>query len=535
MAVIELGSSYSQYSPGQTLAFTQHFLNPNGKVNSGEREIKIAAIKGGGFFGRVLIPDGEEFVIKTSVPDPWHDLWRRVNWGFRDFPSQVDETQAKLDQLASNLIADTLPIVTDGKFIAPHSLGYTKLPNGYAQVIERMYGRPPKYDVLPNEFTEFRQAQKELREIGFELGLEQAAQIHEDNPFGMANLWKDPENNRWIWLDTLPAIPHKGLVWPFFNFRFHKDVRNWFYPNQPDTPVTFNRIHLDRLMSKVVDQRKRFEDQDYNDILANIETYDQLIRVHTPDKSVNLAGTAKALAQSCIDGIEKLVSVPINTVDSALRVIISPAYRRSLVLDGVEKANDMGLITDKELKEANSVMDNHLENSHKSPAIMAGLYAYYQGLGLVLKPLELFSYASLVGVEGAEKFKELGFAYLADPDGGLEKMASCTLAFVSFRAAGSIIRPLTTKLVGHISGVEVGVATPLSVIPLIGDHLAVPAQIASSARGENEKIWHYTVRNLVAKASSIFPDGGWGSEREGRWWKKWGKKLESLGKTSSSN
>lgn len=525
---------YKQFFPGQSLAFTLHTLNPDGSVCLTDKHVEIDTVRGGGFFGRVLIPRDEEFVIKTSVPDPWHDFWRRANWGLRNFPSQVSETQAKLDYLATNLIADALPIITDGRFYAPHSFGYIRLPNGYAQVIERVHGRGPRFDTADNEYEKFRQTQPILTSTGLNLGLEHTAQIHTDNPFGMANLWKDPENEKWIWLDTLPAIPHTGWVWPLFYFRFHKDVRDWFYPKTNE--ITFNRVHSDTFLEEIQRNKGLFDRYVHQQVLDNLNLYQQLweerqLQGKTPRnfRALGLAAleSGKVIPETIL-GIGRTLKTTVRAIfDANLRRILV----NDLVLAGTKKALEEGVISKEEFQEARLAVEdpNPRTNSKRTLPVLTGVYGYYQGSSLfLLKPSELASYAYLFGSDLADRLVELDLTPLLSQENVSEKLAIFGSTFLAFRVIGGLNTYIGTKVLGRLSGMDLDTAAKISIIPIIGSHLAIPAQIGVTATRESELIWHYSVRNLVAKASSIFPPGGWGTQYEGILWRWLGKHLEKL-------
>ena len=512
-------SPYRQLNEGEILSFTLYVPEPDGSVTTSYEEGIIESIKGGGFSGRVYLLKNKPYVLKTSVPDAWHDLWRRINWGFMDFPAQVDETQTKLDHLSTNLIADTLPVLTDSKFLAPYSLGYTELSNGYAQVVERMQGRPPRYDTGNNEFVEFKLAQWTLRQTAYDLGFEQAGQIHEKNPFGMANLYFDPENQRWIWLDTLPAIPHKSWVWPFFYFRFHKDVRDWFYPPESGPQqITFNRIHTDRLLHYVTTHRHRFTDEVYQRVMDNINHYEQLLKESQlqPEPVRNFRGVATASVEIVHDVIPVISSKILDFAKGFVKIMMDP---NRIILQGVRNAYNQGIVTEDELKIAESSTDNTF-------LALRTLFFLYQGSGLVSKYFELSSYAYLIGRTAIDSPENTNL--------GPDLLAIFAIA----RAGGGLVKIAETHLAQKIHQADLTIARRLCPIPFIGDHLAIVAQAGSAARNSSKEIWHYTVRNLIAGLSSlpIFPDGGWGTEREGRWWQKWGRHLESWGgKTTSNN
>ena len=390
----ERRSPYRQFSIGQELPFTLNTLAEDGSICSKENEITVAAIRGGGFFGRVLIPEEGDFVIKTSVPDPWHDLWRRANWSFREFPSQVSETQAKLDYLASNLIADTVPVLTDGRFIVPHTFGYTQLANGYAQVVERMHGRPPRYDTQDDEFIDFQESMEELTALGLEMGLEHSAQVYRrgslKNNFGMANLWEEPETKQKIWLDTLPAIPHKGFIWPFYYFRFHNDVRNWFYPESDNQEITFNKIHTDQFLVAINRQRHKFTDEAYQQITSNIALYRQLLQKAPAAESTNFRAVISAGAETARAVLPKPLTFIKDTIKAPFKLIKDP---NSAALAGIENAFGAGIISEEEFDRVKSTLSSDI----KATRTMAILY---EGYGWVLsKPLEIFSYANILGLD----------------------------------------------------------------------------------------------------------------------------------------
>ncbi len=527
-------SPYRQFRVGELLRFPLYIPNLDRTVGVIYEEATIEAIKGGGFFGRVLILKDKDYVLKTTVPDPWHDLWRRINWGFRDFPSQVDELENKLNVVSSNLIADVLPSLTNGRFIAPHSFGYTRFPNQYAQAIERMKGRPPRYDTQDNEFAEFQQAQEELTVIGLEIGLEHSAQVYKlgslTNPFGMANLWKNPECNQKIWLDTLPAIPHKGWIWPWYRFRFHHDVRNWFYytPELGSQEITFNRIHTKRFLETISKRRHKFTDELYQQIVDNLHLYEQLWaeKQSQPTLSRNFGGVALATANVIAEQIPKPLNLAKKIITTPFKIVFNP---NKLALAGVEQAAQAGVIDEKELSDIKSNLSSDI-SAARSMAIL------YEGYGWLLsKPVEIVSYATILGV-GVEEIKNLGILELVpyalhqlqDPN----KALAVVLAFVGFKAYSGLVRHTGTHLIGRFHEADTSKARVLSMIPYIGDHSALVFQVASSARGETgEKIWHYTFRNFVAGLSStpiIFQDGGWGSEREGRFWRQGEKTTQRL-------
>lgn len=264
---------YWEYRKGQQINFTLNTLQPDGSLDSRYETATIDKDFGGGFAGKVLRLQNSDYVLKTTLPDSWHHFWRIVNSGPGPFPDQIDESSSQLTHLATRLIHNSLQYLSGGKYYSPNSLGYTQLKTGFAQAVEQIDARGPRYDVPEDEFREFRQAQRELLDLGLRLGLEQVGQIHPDNPFGMANIWKDEKDNRWVWLDTIPAIPHNGWIWPFYNFKFHKDIRGYFNSQE----ATFNKIHTDIFRSEISANRHLFPHEIFENMMADLDMYDKLI------------------------------------------------------------------------------------------------------------------------------------------------------------------------------------------------------------------------------------------------------------------
>ncbi|MDO8639502.1 MAG: hypothetical protein Q7R53_01120, partial [bacterium] len=96
-------NNYQEFSAGQKISFEIKSVQPDGPVSSFLEEAKIADVKGGGFFGRVLILEDKPYVIKTSLPDSWHHFWREINWGLKPFPAHNSETAARLEHLSTKL------------------------------------------------------------------------------------------------------------------------------------------------------------------------------------------------------------------------------------------------------------------------------------------------------------------------------------------------------------------------------------------------------------------------------------------------
>jgi hypothetical protein len=493
------------------------------------RQITTKAEKfaGGGFYGSVLLCP--EFVIKTGQPDAFHSLLRQVNWPI-PFPSQSNETAARLDHLAAKIIHRVMPIMTNGEIITPDSLGYTQLGNlGYAQVLERMKGRGPTFldDGLENETVQ--RAREQIWEVGLKLGLEHAAQVHPHNPFGKPNIWLGNENQI-IWLDTLPAFRHTGKVKPFFNFSFHNEVRDAFESTEP----TFNQIHTDSIRSVLDKEHSRFTEDEIEDIESLLCYYDENLEKleitlsHDPRELY----VEDALARGLIDEqqaerfrlsmpafqryqkiqlaklggqafLDKVGTTPLRFLwdrqsqKDLGRFITDPDYRTKQVSDfsilrGIKNGYDHGLITEKEYEEALAFVPKKELNTYVALQLSYILTSRFTDL--ITVPLAGFAAAS------------------TNP---AEALAAVT-AFNTL--SPGIIRAATTMITGRLKNMDIKRAALISALPAIGGYAALPAQLKKDYGEEATIIQHYSLRTLVAVLSKLRPGGGWGSDAEEKIW-----------------
>ncbi len=518
-------SPYKEFSPGQKLTFTLKTLGLDGAVVENPQQMTIGEVRGGGFFGKVLIPKEGDRVIKTSLPDAWHHLWRVVNWGFEDLPANKDEAAAQLEHLTARIIHRVLPIVSRGKFCTPASYGYTKLTTGYAQVKEKMVGRGPRFDLGVDEFSEFRKAQQELFELALNLGLEQAGQIHPDNPFGMANLWFDPQNQKqpWIWLDTDPAIPHNGWTWPFFHFKSHGQLRHWFFQKER----TFNSIHVGYFLSEIIKHKSLFSDEEFNEVMSDLKLYQNLktqadvVSPHKDFKSATRAAGEVATDLLTERSVWKFLADPLfrkEKLEILAGILKYPSYRaflfnKNFVLAGVQRAKKEGIISEPEWLDAWRVA--RAELTTKELNALMGLQVYYIASSILINLIEGSAYLTALFAE--------------------DKLETAALGFFLGRVLPQL-RPAVTLTTGLITKTDLRLAALISAIPTLGSVLPIPAQVGKNVSRDG-KIWHYTVRRLIAKISQGFigaiPHGGWGTEIEARLWQKFGNKLEKLGRPKS--
>ena len=263
--------------PGSTFQTEITSFSPESGFDTQEFSGQIEDIRGGGFYGKVLM--FEDSVIKTALPDPWHELWRHVNWR-RPFPPQAYETAAILDHLSSTIIEKSMPL---RNIIVPKSYGYTELgslgfgqdtfgPLGFAQLIERVHGRQAKFDKHGRENKDIANARKWIWEIGKVMGFESAAQVHPDNPLGKPNLWLT-DDEQIVWLDVLPAMRHTGFVLPLYSFGFHRDANAAFGRKN-----TFNRVHTSRLRSYIQSNPNLYSPSLQEELFWYMEQYDQFLQ-----------------------------------------------------------------------------------------------------------------------------------------------------------------------------------------------------------------------------------------------------------------
>lgn len=532
-------SRYGQFSEGNNLSFALKKINSDGSLTVQEYNAQIEAVKGGGFFGQVLLFKDLPFILKTAIPDPWHDLWRRVNWGARDFPYQINEHDAQIGQLTTDLIHTAVDPLTKGKLYAPKSFGYALLPGTFAQAVERLYGRPPRYDNNHNEFSKFRQAQQAATDLYYKLGLEHVGQIHTDNPFAMANLWRNEVSDRWESFDTLPAIRHTGRVWPMLlPYKFHYLIRRAYYPDKES--ITFDRIHTDKYLNTVEKNRNDFSEETLIRIRGNVSLYEELMFQKTgrQENVRNYRALAYAGEQSAINFGQSILYKAKDTVLTPYRILMEPDYINKLVLGGVQKALDTNTISEDVYQEAVSLVQgiskkdkgrSRFLKTLKGGSLWSSLYAYYHISGSVLKVPEIAAYANFGLGDIIEKVSRLDFASLITPEGTV-KLGIFLGIFSGARVAGGLNSYLATKSLARLSGRKLDTAARISAIPLIGIHMAIPAQFCVDLGSRSETIWHYTVRNAIAKISKINPAGGWGSQFEGVLWNKVGKRIEKWAK-----
>lgn len=503
----------------------------------------IDAIKGGGFYGQVLLMDNGT-VIKTAQPDGLHEFFRRLNWKLEPFPSQYLKEAAQLDHLAMNIIHKVVTRASQGRITTPRSYGYTHLPGvGYAQVIERIHGRGARFDTKENENDEFRTIRHLLWSLSVEAGFEHGGQVHPDNPFGKPNLRKQ-DDGTFIWLDLLPAIRHTGFVLPFYYFRFHKDIRSSLAAGG----MTFNHIHTDTLIQYLRHYQKDFTQEEMKDLTTDIIVYQATHESYTDEQAQSLRNhtIAAARARGKIDAsyAEKLLRSDKAYSIFFSRTILDPILRTAedfvqgtlpyrlvfdeklhadirrfmqdknfqheklielILLYGPKAAREEGLISETEYAYAMKLAENPPKVTKKQALKLLYSYAFLQA------SYEAISQLVFVG--------QAAYAVdvvIRDPDWLLVKGAAVAVAGWLTNA---LLRYPTSKIIGRIRKEDLHTAATVSLIPAIGRYIAVVSDLLNKLGDRGEFVAHYTKRYWIARFSKVLrPWGGWNSDLEAHLW-----------------
>ena len=499
---------------------------------------EIEDIRGGGFYGRAILL--KDHVIKTTEPDSWHLLWRRINWAGYPFPPQSSEYAAQLDHISTRVIHLLVPKLTNGQVITPDSYGYTKLDSlGFAQVLERVHGHPARFNT-EEENKKIKEARRLTWDIGVALGLEHAAQIHPDNPFGKQNIWLT-DDGRYIWLDTLPAIVHTEAVLPTYRFPFHKEIRE----SIGNGKITFNRLHTDKIRAYISDNPSLIDRQTHSETEYLLQEYDAIRPEYAEEMkrerkdlviedAVNRglvnkgeaarlhqsrAAYSKFLARTILEPAlssfsEFIKNTPLYKIgfeaqfqEDVKQFLISPDFRREKIIEnsilkGFIEAYVQGIATEEELSEAWNVANQPLtskEEARKLAATYISLQSWYAVSGAIINTV---SFPLIASTPFAE-----------DPGARL-----ATGLFVDW-VVPPAVRAASTWLAGKMTEQDLHRAIKYSAIPKAGWWLAIPADLAYRQGNKSENIWHYTKRALIASLSkTLRPWGGWNSDLEEKLW-----------------
>lgn len=474
-------------------------------------------IAGGGFYGQVIIPLKKDYVVKTTRPDTTRELMRLLNWGLYPFPSQVDKNAAELDHLSTSIIHTVVSRTTE--HYAPFSLGYTHIKGlGFAQVIERINGRPLRYDL--GEYEPFKRAQESLKGTGFKYGFEQSGQPHQDNPFALANLWWDLDRKSIIWLDTLPAMPHKP-VFGVVPYGFQTDVRKQFYGDDYlRYPPTFNTIHTDLTRQAVEHDRSAYDKTTYTELMRELELYDQ-IQVdfkssYHPKKQVKQAlELAFALSGELgIDILKKPIPKILSGIIDSLKIAFTSQGQRDAALSGIRKAYAGNLVTQDELRAAEKTLAEHGIWKREN-LIAAAPPALYLSIG---SASWLVAGAAGFDMYQGGKIFEQGFSF--DSAGDALKI------YAARWLMSNIPKGAISEAGTRLTNSNFRTAFLTSLIPGIGDLIASSGHLAGKAAGQDPQILHFLIRQACANFSSLVPSGGTGSQLEADIYRKIGVRIE---------
>lgn len=495
----------AEYKVGQQIEYDVYAFNHGEVTPPRHEESTISRLRRGGFHGKWLALDGRPYGLKTTQPTPLHEFLRQASWGFREFPSQVQNEAIQLDYLATNLIADALPLVSNHEFIAPHSFGFTHLDGENAQLIEEMQGRPPRFKP-DNEFDKFRTAQKRLANIAFYLGLEQVGQIHPNNPFGFDNLWYSDEKGCFIWLDTLAAFKHEPLF-RLIRFGFHQDIHDHFYPGDPNR-ITFNTIHLDTYLKRIELYRNQFDLKTYERVQENAKMYKKISQSGANQETArNFMPILTDLVGITQEMPEKLASFGGDIKDLVTAVFSSEARRR-LVFQGAQKAEELGILTSEILEQARADFEVYQQIRHGSMRFKAAevlMAAYYLGSKLTIDSIQWTAV-----IANTLSDNELWSKILIPP-----------LIAIAGQIPSSLSRVIGTLGTGLLTRTDLRAAASVAWIPAAGNVLPFSAQALVNYESASSLLWHYSMRDYVAKLSRLthmptsFFAGGWGTQYEG--------------------
>lgn len=508
----------------EPLSFTVRTVTPDG-ISEVDRTETVEKFAGGGFYGSVVVLP--ESVIKTAQPEPFHEFLRTINWP-TPFPSRFSESAAQLDQLSGEIFHTLIPRLTKDTITTPAARGYTFLDQGigFGQVIERVRGRGPTFRDGGAENNKIRHARQQLWDLGVELGLEPAAQVHPVNPFGKPNLWLG-EDGQVVWLDYLPAFRHTIKVRPFFRFPFHKDVQQVFNSSIP----TYNRIHTERVRVALDSYRGLFCREDLQRLPELLELYDKiasrfdiqqdvekralfvsdglvrgLISHEEADHLLESSLAYRSYRSRQLGGLilraasEQIQNSPLKifwdekTQEKAKQFVKDSQYRREQVLGnttlrGLKKARLHDLVSQDQYTQAISALPNDALRFYGRLQV-----AYFIN----------------------SRFFDLVAIGLAVEAASSPNPAELAAKIAAVRLLGSrAVRAAMTVIAGRSKGKNLNRMALDSMIPLVGNYVAVPLQLQ---RDYGEKVGgelsHYNLRALAAAASSIRPGGGWGSDRE---------------------
>ena len=526
---------------GDKLEFSAQSLLPDGSSQPFEVSGLIVGRHKGGFYGEVFeVADQShgEIIMKSARPYGLiHRLGRLLNWNGRLFPSQISESAAAMDFVSQKIARYFVPAATGVYVPDVYATGF--VPDyGQVQIIERLSGRPPKYDSGFGEYQLLMEKRAAISSLGFELGnVNWAGQAHPDNVFELENLWIGRDGGVQL-VDQLPGIRHKGS---FLGFRprllgFQMEIRDKLGGGE----IAHNEIDTDRHRAALKNDA-RFAQLAEKEVAGFLDLYDQLSAEHQRqfEKSTlnqNLTalvslGITKRRPLRAWEWIGLILRLAANEAGELLhelgsfirestpyRLVAEGEYRK-IFFGGLALAEDgyrNGIFSEVEWQEAKSLIwgekEGLSEDQRRKIRNYVSLWAIFIFSSQILNVLGLAVGASALLV------------YPGNP------LLAATITVTIASVLPSVLRYLSCVPFTWITGQNSDIIRNIGPIPTLGSLAAVPAQMAANPElaESSGDIWALTVRGVVAKLSSILPWGGWGTDLEAKWLKALSTHEESI-------
>jgi hypothetical protein len=489
---------------GQQLDFTSYGYVCDGFIPTVLSQ-PVEGVAGGGFRGEVyLLPDS---VLKTGATTPIKHVLRELNGAIPRFEPAHSEPYAQLDVIAGLMLHGVVPPVTGGAVSTPKPFGYSHLPKvGYAQHIERVSGRPVRFDDGGEEDRAIARVRSEIWEIiGGEFGMEHAGQVHPKNPFGKPNLWIGDEG-KIIWLDYLPAFDMKGRAWPNpFPYKHHIDAKREFGRIRP-----LDMVHTDRFRAALNDREESFTNGKIQELHGLADAYDQLrprmeaARPEKPTHHLKVLQVTRSTGRAAISPFQPTNSADSEQNDTAtgrrsLRDLLRPRNIQQAILEktmlaGLRISRDKGVVDSEDYEAALQFMNPR--DRSLFTRMQVGFFTTSRLADLISVPF----YATAATSENPPR--------------------DLLITGLTHQLAPNIFRGGVTYSVGKAVGKDFSRFALHASMPFVGTYTSVPTQVnreyATSEHGRAIK--HHNLRMLATTVSKVFPSGGYGSDMEQKVW-----------------
>lgn len=508
---------------------------------------------------------------------------RSLHSGFRPFPFEHFERAVQLEHVGQKILRLLVSGCLGEKYYLPETPGYTSLPGiGFCHAIEEInFTRPHLPDEIERIFQAQEELTSFCREFGL---VEISGQIHQDNPLAPPNLvfledgtvcWLDTHSGMWM--------RKSGYIPPIFYIPVFRKICLQTLEDGEEPPA-LNRIHTAVCTEAIIKHRAHLEanigPEGYKKLRQWLALYGSLLTDYDEIRSLSRREQwqrawreAPEVPGEIIDRIEEYPELyllarvfgirtvtllldrkyrqwalnlperlkrewertkkqeaarlrqegrigPRQEIKSPLGLILNKTARRIPLFP----ASAQRLINDPEFRSL-SKLAGHLflsgmRNAQKEKVLsISNLEVIEEQLLEQLTDrrvvaLLLTAVLHQAVAQGANYF-ELG-SYLAAlvtrrPDKAL-------VGFAGGWAAPVLIRLALTKAIQSLSQEEMPTAFLLTHYPKFGHYAAIPAQLAVDLK--NPEIIEYMIRNITAKATSLWPTGGWGTRLELKTWRK---------------